>query len=92
MITMFSVIRFHILKHIFCRLFTHDYFVKNDITMFVKEYTCSYCGNELTINDQGELISLNDNRREINKGLKNSTIKNANESKKLIDPLMDSSP
>ncbi len=64
------VIKPQILKHLYCKLFNHDYVVKNHITKFVKEYACSHCGKELTTSDQGELILLTDNRREINKVLK----------------------
>lgn len=63
------VIKPRILKHLYCRLFNHDYVVKNDITNVVKEYTCLNCGKEFTTSDQGELIPLTDKRREINKVL-----------------------
>lgn len=64
------VIKPRILKSLYCRLFNHDYVVKNNITKFVKEYTCLNCGKELTTSDQGELTPLTAKRREINKELK----------------------
>ncbi|RXJ52514.1 hypothetical protein [Gelidibacter gilvus] len=59
------------MKNIYCRLFNHDFIVKNEITKFVKEYKCLRCGMQLTTSDKGELVPLTDKRREINKVLKN---------------------
>lgn len=67
---MWLVIKPSNLKHLYCRLFSHHYIVKTDITKFVKEYTCLHCDKELTTSDRGELIPLTDKRREINKVLK----------------------
>lgn len=63
------------MKNIYCRLFNHDFIVKSEITKYVKEYSCSRCGKQLTTSDQGELIPLTDKRRKINEELKNLYIK-----------------
>jgi len=64
------VIKPQVLKHLYCRLFDHEFIVKNEITKIVKEYKCLHCGKQVTTSDQGKLIPLTDKRREINVELK----------------------
>ncbi|TDU43357.1 hypothetical protein BXY82_0768 [Gelidibacter sediminis] len=67
---MWEVIKNGVLKNLYCRLFNHNFIIKDEITKFVKEYTCSHCGKQYTTSDQGDLIPLTDKRREINEALK----------------------
>jgi len=47
-------------------MFGHDYRVTRKVTNHVKEYTCTNCKKELTINASGDLTELTPKFKEIN--------------------------
>ena len=56
--------------HIQCSIFGHDYVVTENITSFVKEYTCKNCKKQVTTDSNGNLIPLTPKFKEINSVLK----------------------
>lgn len=54
------------ISKMYCNVFGHDYKVTKKVTYHVKEYTCSYCQKQLTINGNGHLIELTSKFKEIN--------------------------
>lgn len=47
-------------------MFGHNYIVTRNVTLHVKEYTCTNCKKELTTNSNGTLIELTPKFKEIN--------------------------
>jgi transposase-like protein len=47
-------------------MFGHDYRVTRKVTNHVKEYTCTNCKKELTVNASGDLTELTPKFKEIN--------------------------
>lgn len=60
---------------LFCKLFHHEFIIKNDITKCVKEYECIHCKKQFTTSDKGSLTPLTSKRREINAELKSLYLK-----------------
>ncbi|MEP1488512.1 MAG: hypothetical protein ABJK28_08795 [Algibacter sp.] len=54
------------MENMYCKLFGHDYKISRDVTSHVKEYSCSHCKKELTINSNGNLTVLTPEFKEIN--------------------------
>ncbi len=54
------------LSKIYCSFFGHDYVVSKKVTNHVKEYVCSHCGEQATINSRGELEPMTAKSKEIN--------------------------
>ena len=54
------------MKHIYCKMFGHDFKVTRHVTFHVKEYTCLNCKKELTTNSNGKLTKLTQKFKEIN--------------------------
>ncbi|MEP5340706.1 MAG: hypothetical protein ABJL44_13255 [Algibacter sp.] len=52
--------------NMYCKFFGHDYKISRDVTSHVKEYSCSHCKKELTINSNGNLTVLTPEFKEIN--------------------------
>ena len=50
----------------YCYFFGHKYEQTKQITHHVKEYTCSCCNKQVTIDSDGKLIELTQKRKEIN--------------------------
>ncbi len=47
-------------------MFGHNYVVTRNVTLHVKEYTCTNCKKELTTNSNGSLTELTPKFKEIN--------------------------
>lgn len=56
--------------HLQCSVFGHEYVVTEDITSFVKEYTCKNCKRQVTTDGNGNLTPLTPKFKEINSVLK----------------------
>ena len=54
---------------IYCSLFGHDYLLSKHVTHHIKEYTCSHCGEQVTINSRGRLEVMTPKLKEINNAL-----------------------
>lgn len=54
---------------IYCSLFGHDYLLSKDVTHYIKEYTCSHCGEQATTNSRGRLETMTPKLKEINNAL-----------------------
>jgi transposase-like protein len=54
---------------IYCSLFSHNYLLSKNITDHIKEYTCSHCGKQATINSKGQLEAMTPRLKEINDAL-----------------------
>lgn len=57
------------LSKIYCSIFGHNYVVSKNVTDHIKEYSCSHCGQQATINSKGDLELMTPKRKEINKHL-----------------------
>jgi nucleoid-associated protein YejK len=53
-------------KHLYCSFFGHDYQISKKVTYHVKEYTCKYCKEQVTTNENGKLTLLTPKYKEIN--------------------------
>lgn len=53
-----------------CKVFGHDFIIARKVTYHVKEYKCKNCKKELTVNGNGNLITLTPKFKEINDVLK----------------------
>jgi len=51
---------------LYCSLFGHKYEISKKVTSHVKEYTCTCCKRQLTINGNGNLVELTPKFKEIN--------------------------
>ena len=54
------------MKQLYCSLFGHEYKVSKCITYHVKEYQCTKCNAQLTIDGNGKIVKLTPKQREIN--------------------------
>ncbi|WP_025742205.1 hypothetical protein [Aquimarina pacifica] len=54
------------LSRIYCSFFGHDYVVSKKVTNHIKEYCCSHCGEQATINSKGQLEAMTPKLKEIN--------------------------
>lgn len=54
------------MRKMYCKIFGHDYKVSRHVTSHVKEYICSRCQKELTIDGNGSLTELTPKLKEIN--------------------------
>ncbi|WP_299521493.1 DUF1660 family phage protein [Winogradskyella sp.] len=72
------------MKNVYCSLFGHDYKVSKVITYHVKEYKCSRCNSEVTIDSNGQLIPLTPKRKEINSVLNRVHLKRLEKSQKIL--------
>jgi len=72
------------MKNIYCSLFGHDYKVSKVVTYHVKEYKCTRCKSEVTIDGNGQLIPLTPKRKEINSVLNRVHLKRLEKSQKIL--------
>lgn len=54
------------LSGIVCSTVGHQFVVTRKITNHINEYRCTKCGCEMTDNDAGKLVSLNNHTKKIN--------------------------
>lgn len=73
------------MMHIQCSVFGHDYVVTENITSFVKEYTCCHCNKQVTTSVNGNLIPLTPKFKEINSVLKRIHLKKAKRQALILD-------
>ncbi|GAB5564867.1 MAG: hypothetical protein Wins2KO_19300 [Winogradskyella sp.] len=59
------------MKNVVCSLIGHDFKVSKEITYHIKEYKCKRCGEEMTIDANGEFVPLTAKLKEINRVLNN---------------------
>jgi len=52
-----------------CRLLGHKYILTNNVTDYLKEYTCVRCGKEITTNAQGVITPLTPELKEIHQNV-----------------------
>lgn len=52
-----------------CGIFGHHYTVSKRVTLHIKEYKCTHCGNAVTTDLSGNLSSLTPERQDINNAL-----------------------
>lgn len=52
-----------------CFIFGHRFRITKEVTSHIKEYQCTCCRAEVTMNDEGHLTSLTSQLKEINKTL-----------------------
>lgn len=52
-----------------CFVFGHRFRVTKKVTSHIKEYQCTCCRAEVTVNDEGHLTSLTSQLKEINETL-----------------------
>ncbi|MGS2741382.1 hypothetical protein [Sinomicrobium sp. M5D2P17] len=57
------------MARILCFIFGHRFRVTKEVTSYIKEYQCSCCRAEVTVNDEGRLTSLTSQLKEINETL-----------------------
>lgn len=50
----------------YCALFNHNYRLTKNVTHYIKEYTCTHCGEQATTNSQGRLEAMTPKLKEIN--------------------------
>jgi len=58
-----------LISKIYCNLFGHSYYMSKQVTHHIKEYTCSHCGQQATINSMGKLEEMTPKLKEINEML-----------------------
>ncbi|KAA1247340.1 hypothetical protein [Aquimarina sp. RZ0] len=51
---------------IYCALFGHKYVTSKRVTNHIKEYTCTHCKEQATINSRGRLEAMTPKLKEIN--------------------------
>lgn len=57
------------LAKMYCSVFGHNYEMTKRVTHHVKEYTCTCCKHQLTIDGNGNLTELTPKYQEINSAL-----------------------
>ncbi|MEO1030780.1 DUF1660 family phage protein [Winogradskyella sp.] len=72
------------MKNIYCSLFGHDYKVSKVVTYHVKEYKCTRCSSEMTIDGNGQFTPLTPKRKEINSVLNRVHLKRLEKSQKIL--------
>ena len=56
---------------LYCSLFGHNFLLSKNVTNYIKEYTCSHCGEQATTNGRGRLEKMTPKLKEINEVLAN---------------------
>ncbi|RAV28277.1 hypothetical protein [Sinomicrobium soli] len=54
------------LARILCFVFGHRFRVSREVTAHIKEYRCTCCRAEVTLDDEGHITSLTSQLKEIN--------------------------
>ncbi|WP_299126591.1 hypothetical protein [uncultured Winogradskyella sp.] len=72
------------MKNVYCSLFGHDFKISKEITYHVKEYKCTHCKTEMTIDGNGNFIPLTPKYKEINKVLNRVHNKRLERGRKLL--------
>lgn len=54
------------LSKLHCSIFGHSYEISKNVTKHIKEYRCTCCNKELTVNANGKLTELTPKYKEIN--------------------------
>ena len=49
-----------------CNVLGHKYVVTRRVTYHLKEFQCAYCNKKVTSNEEGQLVELSQERKEIN--------------------------
>lgn len=73
------------MKHLYCKLFGHNYKVTKKVTLHVKEYMCINCHEEFTTNGNGELTLLTPKFKEINSVLERIYLKRLKRKQLIFD-------
>ncbi|NRB83314.1 MAG: hypothetical protein HRU49_06025 [Winogradskyella sp.] len=72
------------MKNVICSLIGHDYKISKVVTYHVKEYKCTRCNSEMTIDANGKFIPLTPKHKEINSVLNRVHMKRLERSQKLL--------
>ena len=54
---------------IYCSIFNHNYVLSRNVTHYIKEFTCTHCGQQATTNSRGRLEAMTPKLKEINEAL-----------------------
>ena len=54
---------------LYCSIFGHNYQLSKQVTNFVKEYECSCCKQQVTVDSNGKLTPLTPKYKDINRVL-----------------------
>ena len=68
----------------YCSIVGHQYRIEKNITKHIKEYKCSCCGKEVTINAHGNIVPLTPELKYIHQGLSNMVLKRRNNQQRIV--------